>query len=113
MRRMAKFLKVPLLLSATAVALMLAGGTGANAQGWHDGYGGGGGGGYYHHNNWRDHDHGYYDHDWHRSHSWGEPAVSVYYGPSYHYHHWGHRRYYSYNGNRWYLDLNTGIRVEL
>jgi len=113
MIQLGRFVKVPLLLSAIAVAAMLTGGIGAKAQGWHDGYGGGGGGGYYHHNGWHEHYHGDYYNGWHHQHSWGGPVVALSYGPSYHYHNWGHRRYYWYNGNRWYLNLNTGIRVEL
>ncbi len=50
--------------------------------------------------------------------SWGYNQAEY----RHHHHHWGaypyyngpeHRRYYSYNGNEFYINLDTGIRIEL
>ena len=114
----------PVIVGAiAAVSLLVSVLPAANAQGWQNGDNNSGG--FHQRQPWHgdgDGNGGGYDqgHSWRHHHS-SEDSNSFsgqYYGGHeayYHHHYRGseHRRYYSYGGNEFYINLDTGVRIAL
>jgi hypothetical protein len=70
--------------------------------------------GQYHHTRSNHHAQNYYENTYnsstHVGGSWGSQSA---YNNHQHHNLTPHRRYYDYHGNQYYLDLDTGIRIQL